>query len=237
MSVVLLSLSPPFAFVSFLILFEQTKSKFHFRHRSMLVTSSQPSTQRPLGLSIEELYALDRQYRRIEQQQQHLTQLQNQVHLAPSNLNRVTSRSLDYISKQSPLSALPSLEVHGHAYSYRPQPAAGSLLNYPRSHSIDQMRYMPSVPSTPSSALLKSAYHQRSGAAHDTMHQRYHSRHRNYLQVNHFDNKKMADAHIPTCTRMYIHSIQIKCEKEKRTDYSLPAVVVVAFFLFFFLKR
>ncbi|CAF5075552.1 unnamed protein product, partial [Rotaria magnacalcarata] len=28
----------------------------------MLVTSSQTSTQRPLGLSVEELFALDRQY-------------------------------------------------------------------------------------------------------------------------------------------------------------------------------
>ncbi|CAF4598656.1 unnamed protein product, partial [Rotaria magnacalcarata] len=63
----------------------------------MLVTSSQTSTQRPLGLSVEELFALDRQYRRIEQQQ-HLAQLQAQSHLTSSNLNRLASRSLDLIS-------------------------------------------------------------------------------------------------------------------------------------------
>ncbi|CAF4997717.1 unnamed protein product, partial [Rotaria magnacalcarata] len=53
----------------------------------MLVTSSQSSTQRPLGLSVEELFALDRQYRRIEQQQQHLAQLQSQARVTSSNLN------------------------------------------------------------------------------------------------------------------------------------------------------
>ncbi|CAF1419222.1 unnamed protein product, partial [Adineta ricciae] len=151
----------------------------------MLVTSSQPSTQRPLGLSIEELYALDRQYRRIEQQQQHLSQLPNSTYLKSSNLNRVASRSLDYITpKQTPLTNLPTLEVHGHAYSYRPtvQPSPSAFLNYPRSHSIDQLRYIPPVTSAQSSTVLKPTY-QRSTTTNDTLHQRYHARHRNYLQT------------------------------------------------------
>ena len=87
----------------------------------MLVTSSQSSTHRPLGLSVEELYELDRQYRRIEQQQQHLTQLQTPTRITSSNLNRLTSRSHDPISsRQNPVTVLPSLEIQGHGYNYRP---------------------------------------------------------------------------------------------------------------------
>lgn len=155
----------------------------------MLVTSSQSSTQRPLGLSVEELFALDRQYRRIEQQQQHLAQLQNQARITSSNLNRLTSRSLDLISSnQPPLTVLPSLEVHGHGYSHRshhPLPPS-SMTNYSRSHSTDHLKYTQpilSIPTPPPPTLLKSPYHQRS-TTNDTVHQNYHSRHRTYLQVN-----------------------------------------------------
>lgn len=176
----------------------------------MLVTSSQPSTQRPLGLSIEELYALDRQYRRIEQQQQHLSQLHNSTHLKSSNLNRAASRSLDYITpKQTPLTNLPTLEVHGHAYSYRPtaQPSPSAFLNYPRSHSIDQLRYIPPVTSAQPSTVLKPTY-QRSTTTNDTLHQRYHARHRNYLQVSHF-NDRLIDFDFSYINKVF----------EKRIDY------------------
>ncbi|CAF3411797.1 unnamed protein product [Rotaria socialis] len=146
----------------------------------MLVTSSQSSTQRPLGLSVEELFALDRQYRRIEQQQQHLAQLQSQARVTSSNLNRLTSRSLDLISSTTPhLSVLPSLEVHGHAYRQAPPPS--STLRYPRSNSIDQLRYTPPVFTTPSPQLLKSAHNQRS-TTNDTLQQQYHSKYRTNLQ-------------------------------------------------------
>ncbi|CAF1449635.1 unnamed protein product [Adineta steineri] len=172
----------------------------------MLVTSSQSSTQRPLGLSVEELYALDRQYRRIEQQQQHLSQLQNQAHLTPSNLNRLASRSLDFISsKQTPLTALPSLEIHGHAYSYRPQHPSTSAINYPRSHSIDQLRYNQPTLTTPTSALLKSPHHQRStstSTTNDSLHQRYHTRHRTYLQ-----HPSMATGNTPSLGNNVLHNI------------------------------
>ncbi len=152
----------------------------------MLVTSSQSSTQRPLGLSVEELFALDRQYRRIEQQQQNLSQLQTQARITSSNLNRLTSRSLDLISSnQSPLTVLPSLEIHGHGYSNRAQlPPPSSITNYPRSHSIDHLRYAPVVlTSPPPPSHQKSPYHQRS-TTNDTVRQNYHPRHRTYLQVN-----------------------------------------------------
>jgi hypothetical protein len=149
----------------------------------MLVTSSQSSTQRPLGLSVEELFALDRQYRRIEQQQQHLAQLQNQARITSSNLNRLTSRSLDLISStQTPLTVLPSLEVHGHGYPNRPQHPPSAVLNYPRSHSIDQLRFAPPVLSMPPPPLIKPTYRQRY-TPNDTVHQHYHSRHPTYLQV------------------------------------------------------
>ncbi len=153
----------------------------------MLVTTSQSSTQRPLGLSVEELFALDRQYRRIEQQQQHLTQLQNQSRLTSSNLNRLTSRSLDLISStQTPLTVLPSLEIHGHGYSPRSQlPSAISSTNHPRSHSIDHLRYTTpglSAPPPPPAPVLKSTYHQRS-TTNNPVHQHYYPRHRTYLQV------------------------------------------------------
>ena len=154
----------------------------------MLVTSSQSSTQRPLGLSVEELFALDRQYRRLEQQQQqHLAQLQSQARLTSSNLNRLTSRSLDLISPtQSPMTILPSLEVHGHGYSQRSQlPPPSSISNYSRSHSIDHLRYNPPVLATPPPPPIPhSTYHQRS--AHSAMPARtnYPPRQRTYLQVN-----------------------------------------------------
>ncbi|CAF1009467.1 unnamed protein product [Rotaria sp. Silwood1] len=147
----------------------------------MLVTSSQSSTQRPLGLSVEELFALDRQYRRIEQQQ-HLAQLQNQARVTSSNLNRLNSRSLDLISSTNPhLTVLPSLEVHGHGYTHRLQPPSPSVVNYARSHSIDQLRYTPPVFSTSSSQLLKPTYNQRS-IINDTVQQNYYSKNRTNLQ-------------------------------------------------------
>ena len=152
----------------------------------MLVSSSQSSTQRPLGLSVEELFALDRQYRRIEQQQQHLAQMQTQARATSSNLNRLTSRSLDLISStQPPHTVLPSLEVHGHGYPHRSQlPPPSSIVNYPRSHSIDQLRYTPAVISAPPPPpLLKSTYHQRT-TTNETARQNYHPRYRTYLQVN-----------------------------------------------------
>lgn len=105
----------------------------------MLVTSSQSSTQRPLGLSVEELYSLDRQYRRIEQQQQHLAQL-----TSSSNLNRLASRSLDLglsSSSSNTIPILPSLEIHGHNYSNR-----------------TNSRYVPPAPPAPT---LKYTYPQR----------------------------------------------------------------------------
>jgi hypothetical protein len=150
----------------------------------MLVSSSQSSTQRPLGLSVEELFALDRQYRRIEQQQQHLAQLQTQARITSSNLNRLNSRSLDLISStQPPLTILPSLEVHGHGYSQRSQLLPpSSNTNYPRSHSIDHLKYVPPL-SIPSPSFLKSTYNQRS-TTNDTVRQNHHPRHRTYLQVN-----------------------------------------------------
>ena len=153
----------------------------------MLVTSSQSSTQRPLGLSVEELYALDRQYRRIEQQQQHLAQLQTQARITSSNLNRLNSRSLDLVSStQTPLTVLPSLEVHGHGYTHRPPPPPTSVPNYSRSHSIDQLRYTPPVLSTPSPPqLLKPTSRQRY-TTNDTVHPQYQPRHRTYLQVKYF---------------------------------------------------
>lgn len=166
----------------------------------MLVTSSQSSTQRPLGLSVEELFALDRQYRRIEQQQQHLAQLQNQARITSSNLNRLTSRSLDLISpnNQTPLTILPSLEVHGHGYPHRSthnhhyhptqsSSSSSTMTNYARSHSIDQLKYTPPILSIPQppppTTLLKSPYHTRS-TINDPIHSNYHSRQRSYLQVN-----------------------------------------------------
>ena len=142
----------------------------------MLVTSSQSSTQRPLGLSVDELFALDRQYRRIEQQQ-HLAQLQTQTRLASSNLNRLTSRSLDLVSSpnDAPLPVLPSLEIHGHGYNGRPQtPSSSSVLHYPRSNSIDQLRQTSTVlPPSPA----------KRPTSHDPVAQHYHPRYRSYLQV------------------------------------------------------
>lgn len=158
----------------------------------MLVTSSQSSTQRPLGLSVEELFALDRQYRRIEQQQQHLAQLQAQTRVTSSNLNRLASRSLDLISSPSTSSSsisnplttvLPSLEVHGQAYTNRPQPQQQipiqNVLTYPRSNSIDHLRYVPIPPPPP---VLKHNYPQRSRAT-DIGQQNYESKYRTYFQV------------------------------------------------------
>jgi hypothetical protein len=154
----------------------------------MLVTSSQSSTHRPLGLSVEELYGLDRQYRRIEQQQQqHITQLHTPTRVTSSNLNRLNSRSYDPISsQQTPLTALPSLEIHGYGYNHRPYTSSSSVVNYPRSYSSDQLRYAPPVLSTPPPSFLKHTYHQRS-ATNDTVHQRYQPTNRTYLQVGHVD--------------------------------------------------
>ncbi|CAF1158425.1 unnamed protein product [Rotaria sordida] len=173
----------------------------------MLVTSSQSSTQRPLGLSVEELFALDHQYRRIEQQQ-HLAQLQNQARVASSsNLNRLTSRSLDLISSTNPhLTVLPSLEVQGHGYTHRPQPppppiTTSSVLNYARSHSIDQLRYTPPVFSTPSSKLLKPTYNQRS-TTNDSIQQNYHSKYRTNLQ-----HPLMATSTPPSLGNNIMHNI------------------------------
>ncbi|CAF1317349.1 unnamed protein product [Rotaria sordida] len=149
----------------------------------MLVTSSQSSTQRPLGLSVEELFALDRQYRRIEQQQQqqqrqqHIAQLQaQQTRLTSSNLNRIASRSLD-LASSNPLTILPSLEIHGHGYTNRPQPSPPSISNYSRSHSIDHMKYIQPPPPPP---ILKHTYPQRS-TINDIGLQHYQSKFRTYL--------------------------------------------------------
>lgn len=143
----------------------------------MLVTSSQSSTQRPLGLSVEELFAFDRQYRRVEQQQ-HLAQLQAQTRLTSSNLNRLASRSLDLVSTpvgNSP-TILPSLEVHGHNYANQLPPTP----SYVRSHSIDQLRYIPPPPPPP---VLKYTYPQRSKGI-DVGQQNYESKYRSYLTVS-----------------------------------------------------
>lgn len=152
----------------------------------MLVTSSQSSTQRPLGLSVEELYALDRQYRRIEQQQQQITQLQASSRVSSSNLNRLTSRSHDPISsKQTPFTALPSLEIHGHAYNHRQHPSSSTIINYPRSHSNDHLKYTPPLLSTPSPSLLTRHTYQQRSTTNDAAYQRYQPRQRTYLQVSH----------------------------------------------------
>lgn len=150
----------------------------------MLVTSSQSSTQRPLGLSMEELFALDRQFRRVEQQQQQLAQLQAQTRLTSSNLNRLASRSLDLVSSPptfQPPTALPTLEVHGHSYSNRPPPLQ-PVSNYPRSHSIDQLRYVPAPPPPPP-PVLKYTYPQRSKET-DVGQQNYRAKYRPYLPVS-----------------------------------------------------
>ncbi|CAF1190417.1 unnamed protein product [Adineta ricciae] len=152
----------------------------------MLVTSSQSSTQRPLGLSVEELFALDRQYRRVEQQQQqHLAQLQAQTRISSSNLNRLASRSLDLVASPpaNSLTILPSLEIHGHGYNNRPYPpptpSSSAALNYPRSHSIDHFRYISPPPPPPT---VKHTYPQRS-TLNDTGHQaHYQSKYKTYLQ-------------------------------------------------------
>ncbi|CAM4778672.1 unnamed protein product [Rotaria magnacalcarata] len=124
--------------------------------------------------------SFDRQYRRIEQQQQHLAQLQSQARVTSSNLNRLTSRSLDLISSTTPhLTVLPSLEVHGHGYKQAPPPS--STLRYPRSNSIDQLRYTPPVFTAAPPQLLKSAHNQRS-TTNDTLQQQYHSKYRTNLQ-------------------------------------------------------
>ena len=140
-----------------------------FRQNNMLVTSSQSSTHRPLGLSVEELYALDHQYRRIEQQQQqqhHLAQLQAHAHLTSSNLNRLASRSLDLVPSMpsaNQLSLLPSVQTRGHEYINRLKLLPSSLLNYPRSHSIDHLRYISptSLPPHFPPLVLKHLYLQR----------------------------------------------------------------------------
>jgi hypothetical protein len=156
----------------------------------MLVTSSQSSTQRPLGLSVEELFALDRQYHRIEQQQQHLAQLQAQHRITSSNLNRLASRSLDLVSSppvassssSNLLTALPSLEVHGHGYPNRSQPPSSSMLNnYPRSHSIDHFRYVPPPPPPPP-PIVKHIYPQKP-ITNNGGQQHYQSKYKTYLQV------------------------------------------------------
>ena len=156
----------------------------------MLVTSSQSSTQRPLGLSVEELFALDRQYRHMEQQQQQqrFIHQQAQARLTSSNLNRLASRSLDLVSTTAPvsLSVLPAVELQGHGYSTR-LPATSSILTYPRSSSIDQLRYNPTCLSTPpllspASTLLRPTYQPRT-AINDSQALHYHPRHRIYSQV------------------------------------------------------
>lgn len=146
----------------------------------MLVTSSQSSTQRPLGLSVEELFALDRQYRRVEQQQ-HLAQLQAQTRLTSSNLNRLASRSLDLVSTPivNPPTVLPSLEVHGYSYANQTPPLP-PVPSYIRSHSIDQLRYIPPPPPPP---VLKYTYPQRSRGT-DVGQQNYESKYRSYLPVS-----------------------------------------------------
>lgn len=154
----------------------------------MLVTSSQSSTQRPLALSVEELFALDRQYRRVEQQQ-HLTQLQTPVRVTSSNLNRPASRSLDLVSPTifNPPTVLPSLEVHGHSYSNQ-TPSLPPVSNYARSHSIDQLRYVPPPPPPPP-PVLKYTYPQRSKGI-DVGQQNSESKYRSYLPVNDFRQSK-----------------------------------------------
>ena len=156
----------------------------------MLLTSSQSSTQRPLGLSVDELFALDRQYRQMEQQQQQQQRFIHQqapARLTSSNLNRLTSRSLDLVSTVPvSLSVLPAVELQGHGYSTR-LPSASSILTYPRSSSIDQLRYNPTCLSTPpllspASTLLRPTYQQRT-AINDSQALHYYPRHRIYSQV------------------------------------------------------
>lgn len=154
----------------------------------MLVTSSQMSTQRPLGLSVEELFALDRQYRRIEQQQ-HLAQLQAQARLTSSNLNRLNSRSLDLVSAVPPanqVTILPSIEIQGHGYSTNRSPTSPPPMpNYARSHSIDQLRYFapPPPPPPPPPPVLKQKYPQRL-TTNDMGPQTYQTNFRTYLNVS-----------------------------------------------------
>ena len=157
----------------------------------MLVSSSQSSTQRPLGLSVEELYALDRQYRRLDQQQQQqqFTSYQSSSRQASSNLNRLNSRSLDLISS-GPLPTLPSLEIHGHGYNNRPHtPSSSNVFHHSRSNSIDQLRYTnTTVPPPPPPPTVKNNYQTRSTINDPVQHQyQSQSRYRTYGQVNSFN--------------------------------------------------
>ena len=136
----------------------------------MLVTSSQSSTHRPLGLSVEELFALDRQYRHIEQQEA----TQARARTTSANLNRFSSRSLDLISPSpNPFSPLPSLEVHGYNYNNRYQPLSSLTTTPLRSNSTDQLSYP-----TP----LRANYATRP-TTHDLPYQHYPERYRTHYQV------------------------------------------------------
>ena len=160
----------------------------------MLVSSSQSSAQRPLGLSVEELFALDRQYRRIEQQQQQLAQLQAQSRATSANLNRLSSRSLDLVSSSSNgLTVLPSLEVHGYAYANRALPLSSALPNYPRSHSNDQLRYTAVPPPPP---VLKSSYQPRSTHNEPAYSSPYSTKYRNHFQVGHHQRNRKRNARV-----------------------------------------
>lgn len=165
----------------------------------MLVTSSQSSTQRPLGLSVEELYALDRQYRRPDQQQQYnpYTNSTRVGSSSSSNLNRLNSRSLDLVSSGT-LPSLPSLEIHGHAFNNRQQHQSNSTTYHQtRSNSIDQFRYVPTSNASstiqnhipmhpPPPPPLKATYPLRS-MINDPVQSSHSSRYRTYGQVNHIN--------------------------------------------------
>ena len=217
--------------LSFSSLLEETKSEFYLRDEQYVGhLSSQSSTQRPLGLSFEETYALNRQYRGIEQQQQ---QLQTQTRFTPSNLNRVSSRSLDLVSapNSNPLPVLPSLEIHGHAYSNRPQtPSSSSIHHYSRSHSIDQLRQIPTALPPPP----KLTYPQRP-SSNDPVAQHYHPRYRTYLQVgyvNKYENNRSSHLITSMNVKGAIHQVK----EEKKATYFLFCVTLALPFLPLLLK-
>lgn len=149
---------------------------FQIENKTMLLTSSQSSTHRPLTLSVEELFALDRHYSRLEQQSSH----QNHFRPTPNNynLNRYSSRSLDLVS--SPASNrypnLPTLEVHGFSYTNRPQTSKNQRA---RSNSTDHLSV---------AAVPQSNYLQRS-KTNDLNPQRTRHENINFQQNENFSNE------------------------------------------------
>jgi hypothetical protein len=127
---------------------------FYLTKNNMLVRSSQSSSQRPLGLSCDELFAIDRQYYRIESKRP-----------ISANLHRPSSRSLDLISSSNAFVDHSSRPIHTcDSVDWRRSPT----LNCNRSNSIDQFRYTSTL-----SPVLQSTYQQRTTPIHDIEYDNY----------------------------------------------------------------